>query len=77
MLGRVVCEVGSIRKKPLSTELSKAIGLKCTNPETTLVGYMMGIEWLSTRAVQGFRTLQVPGRMITRSRANTAKRYLP
>ena len=49
---------------PLSKELSKAIGLKCTNFQTTLVGYMIGVEWLSTKAIQGIRIHQVPGRLV-------------
>ena len=49
---------------PLSKELSKAIGLKCTDLQTTLVGYMIGVEWLSTKAVQRIRGHQVPGRLI-------------
>ena len=49
---------------PLSKELSKAIGLKCTDFQTTLVGYMIGVEWLSTKAVQGIMIHQVPGRLV-------------
>ena len=38
--------VSSNCTEPLSNELSKAIGLKCTNFYTTLVRYMTGVEWL-------------------------------
>ena len=53
---------------PLSKELSKAIGLKCTDFQTTLVGYMIGVEWLSTKAVQGIMIHQVPGRLVLKGR---------